>query len=174
MNDYDDDDRPMRRSSDRERTRKRVAAPALILIVFGALGLAVESVALVMAISDPTYLQTFCKEWIDNMPPGPEKAEWEQWYKESEADMRMDSPVNLGSYILGAVLSLSMLLGGIAMRSLGSYGLSLLGAIAGIIPLGGCCCCAMPFGIWAVIVLANEDVKAAFGRGSDMTPDPEY
>jgi hypothetical protein len=36
-------------------------------------------------------------------------------------------------------------------------------AIIGIIPL--CpneCCCATPFGIWAVIVLANTDVKRAF------------
>ncbi len=172
MDEYDDD-RPARRSRDRERVKKRVAAPALILIVFGALGLAIESVALVMSITDPTFLQTFSKEMIDDLPPGPEKAEWEKWYKESEADLRLDTPVNLGSCILGSVLSLAMLLGGIAMRSLGSYGLSLLGAIAGIIPVGGCFCCAMPIGIWAVIVLANEDVKAAFGRPA-ARPDDNF
>jgi hypothetical protein len=173
MNDYDDD-RPRPRLMDRDRTRRRVAAPALILIVFGAIGLALESVALVMAVADPTSMQVFSKEWIDNLPPGPEKTEWEKWYKESEADLRLDTPVNLGSCILGAVLSLAMLLGGVAMRTLGSYGLALVGAIAGIIPLGGCCCCSMPVGIWAVIVLANEDVRAAFGRGPEEVPDLDY
>jgi len=49
------------------------------------------------------------------------------------------------------------------MRALEGYGLAMTAAIIGIIPL--CpneCCCATPFGIWAVIVLANSDVKRAF------------
>jgi len=54
------------------------------------------------------------------------------------------------------------ILGGLAMKRLRGYGLAVLGAIAAIIPLGGCCVLSTPFGIWALIVLMNADVKEAF------------
>jgi hypothetical protein len=169
MNEYDDrddrdyDDRP-RRPGRRDYARSRVAFPAIILIVFGTIGLLLEITSLVYSFQNPTAAADMFRDWVEGMPPGPDKDRWTEVYKESADDMRMDTPINRGSYILGAVLSLLMIVGGVAMRSLGSYGLALTGAIAGIIPLAGCCCCATPVGIWAVIVLANPDVKAAFGR----------
>jgi hypothetical protein len=52
---------------------------------------------------------------------------------------------------------------GIKMLHRRSYGLVMAGVIIGMIPcLSGCCCTGLPFGIWALIVLSNEEVRKSF------------
>lgn len=50
------------------------------------------------------------------------------------------------------------------MQMLQSYGIALTGAILSVIPCVGSPCCALgiPFGIWALVVLNDPAVKAAF------------
>ena len=50
------------------------------------------------------------------------------------------------------------------MQSLGSYGIAMTGAILSVIPCLGspCCILGIPFGIWALVVLNDDAVKAAF------------
>jgi predicted Ser/Thr protein kinase len=58
--------------------------------------------------------------------------------------------------------SLLLILGGMKMRQLRSYGLAVLAAIAALLPLGPQWLISLPMGIWALAVLARADVKAAF------------
>ena len=48
------------------------------------------------------------------------------------------------------------------MTRLQGWGLALAGSILAMIPCGSCCCFTLPFGIWALVVLVNKDVKAGF------------
>jgi ABC-type proline/glycine betaine transport system permease subunit len=54
------------------------------------------------------------------------------------------------------------------MRQLKGRGLAIAGAILAMIPLFTCCCCVigLPVGIWALVVLMNAEVKAAFDAGA--------
>jgi hypothetical protein len=62
--------------------------------------------------------------------------------------------------IIGGVV---VILGAMRMKSLTSYGFAMAGAIIAMIPcLSPCCCLGLPVGIWALVVLMNQDVKAAF------------
>ena len=45
------------------------------------------------------------------------------------------------------------------------WGLRLAGAIVAMLPRTPCCIIGLPIGIWAVIVLIDNEVKAAFDRG---------
>lgn len=68
---------------------------------------------------------------------------------------------------LALVCALLTLLGGIRMVSLKNYALGICGAICAAIPclsFSGCCCFGEIIGIWALVVLANPEVRAAFHR----------
>jgi hypothetical protein len=78
---------------------------------------------------------------------------------------------NLFSGVVGLVFSaIGLLLGGIVifggmkMKALQNYGLAMAAAIISLLPCtsGYCCLLGMPIGIWALVVLMNDNVKAAF------------
>jgi hypothetical protein len=59
-----------------------------------------------------------------------------------------------------------VIVGALKMRNLQSYGLAMAAAIVSMIPCS--CCCFVPsmaFGIWALVVLLDKNVEAAFARG---------
>lgn len=75
-------------------------------------------------------------------------------------------------YVVLGLLSLVgcfiTIMGGVRMRSLQSYSLAMLGSVISAIPCISCLgCCAIGeiVGIWAVVVLLNQEVKAAFQQG---------
>ncbi|MFN8525904.1 MAG: hypothetical protein U0821_22620 [Chloroflexota bacterium] len=65
-------------------------------------------------------------------------------------------------YVLAFILSGLNLYAGVKMRQLQSYGLCMAGAIVGMLPCSGCCLVGLPVGIWALVVLMNDEVKRAF------------
>lgn len=62
------------------------------------------------------------------------------------------------SVVLGGII----LVGGIKMQSLRTYGLALTGSILSMLPCHGCCMIGLPIGIWSLVVLLQPDVKQAF------------
>jgi hypothetical protein len=97
-----------------------------------------------------------------------------QSFPEMQAELAKKSPEELKAQfmligwgwvaagLLGALLPIA---GGIRMLSLKNYSLSICGAIAAAIPCvscTGCCGIGQITGIWALVVLLNEEVKAAF------------
>jgi hypothetical protein len=56
-----------------------------------------------------------------------------------------------------------ILFGAIQMKGAKMYGVSMATAILSVIPIcSSCVCFGIPFGIWALIVLMDQDVKSAF------------
>ncbi len=160
-----DDDRDDRRRprGDAEAGRRRIGTPAVLLIVFGLIAVLVEVGGLVAAFTAPDIMYTQMKKFFEGMPPGPDRQQALDDLEKEKDEYRLDTPMNLGGTVLGLVLSVLMLVGGVTMKSQSSYGLAMTGAVCAIIPcVNGCICCAMPVGIWALMVLVDPNVKAAF------------
>ena len=68
--------------------------------------------------------------------------------------------------IISAVVSLAIygfiLFGAWKMMNMESWGLSMGAAIAACVPCSLCCILTLPMGIWALVVLNDQNVKAAF------------
>ena len=70
-----------------------------------------------------------------------------------------------GLGLLALIAGLLTVIGGLRMQQLRSYGLAISGAIAAAIPCiscMGCCGVGEAVGIWAIVVLMNEEVRRAF------------
>ncbi len=64
--------------------------------------------------------------------------------------------------IVGVVLSPFTAMAGVQMLRGRTRGFAMAGAIATLVPCTACCVLGLPFGVWALIVLMREDVKAYF------------
>jgi hypothetical protein len=78
----------------------------------------------------------------------------------------MSTAMGWPNVILG-LLSLAVggviIFGGWKMKELKMYGLAMTASILALIPcISPCCCLTLPAGIWSLVVLMNQDVKAAF------------
>jgi hypothetical protein len=64
---------------------------------------------------------------------------------------------------IGILIGGFIVFGGMKMKDLDNWNLSLGAAIASALPCGfPCCCLGIPVGIWALVVLLRPEVKAAF------------
>ncbi len=71
--------------------------------------------------------------------------------------------VNLALEIVAILMGVFVLIGAIKMKNLSGYGLAMTAAIVAMIPcISPCCLLGLPLGIWALLVLADPSVKAAF------------
>jgi hypothetical protein len=154
----DDDYRPPRRQYEDERDdydeeyghadpRQKVVAAGIALMLVGILGilasLAMAIIGLVMVFSGANKA-------------GPQAA----------------NEIVTGSMLLvGGAFSMAgcgvVAFGGARMRQCRSYGLAMAAAIiaiASIAIFGLCSVLIMPFGIWALVVLSNSEVKREFRR----------
>ena len=66
------------------------------------------------------------------------------------------------SLIVGLLVAAIILVGGIKMKRLESYGLAMTGSIVAMLPCSLCCLVGLPIGIWALVVLSKPEVKSAF------------
>ena len=71
--------------------------------------------------------------------------------------------VGLGMGVIAIGLSVLVIVGASRMKNLENYGLSMTAAIVAMIPcIGPCCLIGLPFGIWALVVLNDPQVRGAF------------
>lgn len=64
---------------------------------------------------------------------------------------------------IGIVMAAVIFMGASKMRKLESYGLAMAVSIIAMIPcISPCCLIGLPIGIWALVVLLDPNVKAAF------------
>jgi len=77
-------------------------------------------------------------------------------------------PVLYGAIGFGALIFLIVgvliIVGGMKMRAMQSYGLAMAAAILAMVPCcdGMCCIVGLPIGIWALVVLMDQQVKQSF------------
>jgi hypothetical protein len=75
----------------------------------------------------------------------------------------VQGPVGIVTGIIGILVAGVVIFGALKMQKLESYGLALTAAILTAVPCTSPCCCIGIFtGIWAIVVLMNQEVKAAF------------
>ncbi len=152
---------------------QRVQAPGIALIVVGVLNLLValfQVVGTVWIIVQPADAarkqQQEMLGQFEKAFPGISKAVQDQQQNKTPEEEKISSVIsNLVLSVLMMAIAILTMLAGFRMRSLRSYALSIVGAISAAIPClscGGCCGFGEIIGIWALIVLLNEQVKAAF------------
>ena len=126
--------------------KQRVAGPATALIVTAVLGLIGNVLSLAFI--------GFVLSQRPALPPNNNLDDFSGY-------------MNLGVAFIGLPVGVVMLIGAMKMKKLESYGLAMAGAILGMIPyLSPCCLLGLPFGIWALVVLSDGSVKAAFRNRS--------
>lgn len=66
--------------------------------------------------------------------------------------------------LVGMITGAVMIAGGMKLRSASGGGVVWAGAVMACLPCCSmyCCCFALPAGVWAIVTMMDEDVKAAF------------
>jgi len=65
--------------------------------------------------------------------------------------------------VISLLVGIVVILGAVKMLGLRSWGLAMFAAILSLIPcVQSCCLLSLPVGIYAIIVLSDSEVKAAF------------
>ena len=182
MSGYPEDRPEASRASDSnviEQARAAVLPPAMLLIFNGFFGLVLLGLLSVPMVFQPEQMVDFFDKLVAQQPPGPEKQEAEQKLADARQHLKdhRDEVVQQDAMILAipGIVNLLSIIGGISMRRLSSYGLSIAGSIAALIPFGtGCCVTGIPFGIWGLVVLTRPEVKTGFvARRTAAPPDPD-
>ncbi len=71
--------------------------------------------------------------------------------------------IAVGAGVIGLITGVIIILAGVKLRGLSSYGLVMTGTILALIPCcNSCCVLAVPAGVYALIVLMDPQVKASF------------
>lgn len=65
-------------------------------------------------------------------------------------------------YVIAIILAVVVLMGGLKMKKLESFGLCTAASVLAMIPCISCCIIGLPIGIWALVVLNKPEVKSAF------------
>ena len=73
-----------------------------------------------------------------------------------------DAIVGLIGSGMSAAVQAVILIGALKMRRLQAYSLAVAAAVLAVLPCFGCCLVGMPLGVWALVVLADPHVRAAF------------
>ncbi len=124
--------------------RSKVSLPAMLIIVSQALGLLIEVAYLIFK----SQLYTFLKSTMENAG------------KPFPPDAMNNNPILTLLGILGSCFVIFAML---EMRKLRRFPVALIGAILAMLPFVSLCCfLGFPLGIWALVVLFNPDVRAAF------------
>jgi hypothetical protein len=172
---YRDRERP--REGNPAVGRQKVKTAGTVLMVFGILSLILALVGLGTYLGSPDTVakpyHDFLKNMTKDVPKQPGQPDPVPPYDEFKKRFVVQG--SIGSAI-NAICSLVITLGGARIRNAKGRGLGMAGSILAMIPCtNSCCLIGLPIGIWAILVLSNADVKAAFAEqavgGRDRFPD---
>jgi hypothetical protein len=131
---------------------QRVSGPATALIVTAILGMCLQALTIlhsvILMIMGPAMRHHvhngFPVQFRDGFP------------------MMLGAQVNMATGIFGLAMGTLILIGAIKMKNLNNYVFAMAATIIALLPCISPCCLGIPFGIWALIVLCDSSVKAAF------------
>jgi hypothetical protein len=128
---------------------QRLQAPAICLMVVAGLHILVGCVGIPLNI----YQMTQPPPPIVAGPGG-----------DFAAQMAANRGINLATGVIVWLVQGVILFGAIQMRQAKMYGLSMATSILSCVPCvcTSCLCFGIPFGIWSLIVLMDQEVKSAF------------
>ena len=124
---------------------ERVSAPATALIVTGILSIILQALGIVANLA------------LTVIEIGPAAQDPELFFNP------FGPGINAAFGVFSLAMAILVLVGAMKMKSLNSYGFVVASAIVAMIPcISPCCLLGFPFGIWALVVLSDSSVKAAF------------
>ena len=125
----------------------RVSGPAIWLIVTGAVGIPVKLLGIFGSLITIGVIDLGMGLFGD------------------DPFMMVSGGVGLALDALGLILCFVVIAGAVKMKNLEHYGFAMAAAIIAMIPrVSPCCLLGLPFGIWAIVVLSEGPVKAAFRK----------
>lgn len=129
------------RSASREEARSKLMGPAIGILVSNGLGL------LFLGLGAVAILIEFLDGGFNANGGGPE--------------VLIMSFVQIGIPLLFTIVTITAMIRALAVRN---YALVITGFILSITPCSGgiCCLIGMAFGIWGIVVMNDDSVKAAF------------
>jgi len=126
----------------------RVAGPATALSVVMAIGIALAILG--------TAVNLFIAGFGAGFGPGAQGPQ-------EPFPMVFSGGINVVLGALQTIIGILVIVGALKMKRLESYGFAMAAAVLSMIPyLSPCCCLGLPFGIWAIVVLSDGQVRAAF------------
>jgi len=137
-------------SGPRDAAASRVKGPAISLMVIAGLTFVMEILSILGNLMGISMMGSPDLSQLE----GVEGMEW-------LVPLLSGGLVLVFGVIVLAVAAL-IFFGAMKMKALESYGLAMTAAILSIIPCFSICCLGIPFGIWALVVLLNDEVKNAF------------
>jgi hypothetical protein len=128
----------------------KLKGPGISLMVVGGIGLVTMGVVLVLTIAN-LFVQPDVMAGVEDL----------------------EGPAKVGYYVgffgpligmaLNVVFQTVVMAGGYSMIRGKSRGLCLTACVVSLIPcISGCCIVGIPFGIWGLVVLSDENVKRVF------------
>jgi hypothetical protein len=148
--------------------KSKVTVPGILLIVTAVFNLLLGAYWVfngIILMNPPEAVLQQMREQAEKQkkenPQGWEQLEKSGWTP--EALFRVTAYVTFGLGIVSILSALIIALGGILMVQAKSYGLCVFASILAAVPcVSPCCVPGMIAGIWGLVVLFNNDVKAVF------------
>lgn len=134
--------------------RGRVQGPAMGLLVFGGIGIALCLLGLVLNMI--------------GVGVGAAAAGGGQLPPEAQAQLAgqaIGGVIGIISGLLGIASSGFIIFAALKMKNLEAHGMAFAAAVVAMLPIvSPCCLLGLPLGIWAITVLNDPNVKAAFRK----------
>ena len=161
-NEGDDLEAPMDPEAFR-RAKGRVSLPAKLLVAGALFMMLLAGFEIAVAVSGYDWQLKTLEYLEQQQPPGQERDDFNKQVDELRNRDRTPEFLQAAvSSALGLTLDVMILVGGLKMHGLRGRTLATVGAICAVIPVNSCCCIGIPLGIWALVVLFDPNVKAAF------------
>lgn len=139
--------------------RRRIEAPAVALIVTAALDAGFDVFWLFSELVSNLTANLFHRGWF-----------WHQRHLEFMGCFPFSPGMLLP--VFGLLIDAVIIYGAVRMKNLSSYSWAVAAAVLALIPClsSPCCAVGVPFGLWALLVLLDKDVRAAFSATAPAGP----
>lgn len=136
-----------------EYVQSKVGPPGIALAVFGVLCLLLNMLGAVF------QLLGAMASIMAMLDSGAGTDVWINWF--------MSTGVYIVSMMFAVLWSVLIIFGGLRLRSARSPAMVYVAAILASFPCctSWCCCFGLPLGIWAIMTMQDDQVKAAFAEG---------
>jgi hypothetical protein len=168
--DYDDTDgEPAPLSRRTEAAFDRVRTPGTMLQVFGLVSVFLAVTSLAVYVIAPEQILGRLWDMATNANKNNPNAV--QGLPPRNEYIAQGQVQGIAAAAVSLICSVPIFIGGGKMKQLTGYGWAMTGSVMAMIPCtNSCCCVGLPVGIWAIVVLVNSDVKAAFRSSSEVRP----
>jgi len=123
----------------------RLMPPAIGLMVAAVFGLLVQTASLMLSLVQMLGFNT------GKLPQNEMMANY------------LGGGIGIVFGVIGLLISAFILFAAVCMMRSRFHGVAVAGTIVAMVPcISPCCCLGLPIGIWALIVLLEDEVKAAF------------